>query len=80
MPTVIDVWTWELHSLSLLTHTHTPFCALQVKTWFQNRRTKWKKQMNDLDRAEREQEAATRDPTPTSKETSSDEESDSQNA
>lgn len=28
----------------------------QVKTWFQNRRTKWKKQLSEQDRVERDAE------------------------
>lgn len=28
----------------------------QVKTWFQNRRTKWKRQLSEQDKAEREAE------------------------
>ena len=28
----------------------------QVKTWFQNRRTKWKRQLSELDKAEKEAE------------------------
>ena len=31
----------------------------QVKTWFQNRRTKWKKQLNDQDQAEQNLEQMT---------------------
>ena len=33
----------------------------QVKTWFQNRRTKWKRQLSEQDKAEKEAESERQD-------------------